>query len=244
MVKNKKKLKFYSKSHKYKLGKSELISVTKFIHSYFEPFDAKAIARKLAKFPTNKKAKRGVRYWLGKWKEDSEHGTTVHDGIDAYIKGTPITEIETKCERDALKLAEGIAFVDELEGDLYSEEVQYDEELGLAGTIDLKVINKDGTVSLYDWKTNKAIKSKPFNKGQVGKPPLNDLGDCNLNHYSLQLSIYAYMLERQGYKIKDLTLVHLQEDKTRTYNIDYTEFKPYVEKLMEDKNARRSNSEA
>ena len=39
--------------------------------------------------------------------------------------------------------------------------------------------------------------------------PLNDLDDCNYNHYRLQLSIYAFMLEENGYVVRNVGFHHL-----------------------------------
>ena len=33
--------------------------------------------------------------------------------------------------------------------------------------------------------------------------PVNHLDDCNLNHYNLQLSIYAYIIKKHNPKLKD-----------------------------------------
>ena len=232
------KLKFYKKSHKYKVGSVELTSVTRFIHGFFKPFDAKEIARKLAKFKANRDAKRGVRYWLAQWKQDSEHGTRVHNALEDYIVTKTTDGLELPEERDINKFTNGFSFLENLtDFKLLEPEVKmFDEELGLAGTIDLLITNTDDTVSLVDWKTNKAIKNKSFSGNEKGKVPLQDLNDCNLVHYSLQLSTYAYMLERSGKVIKTLTLVHLQEDKYKEYNIDYEEYKPFVIKMLEAKN--------
>lgn len=53
--------------------------------------------------------------------------------------------------------------------------------------------------------TNKKIKSTGYNKMQF---PLENLSDCEISHYSLQLSTYAYMLEEMGFKIRNLGLSH------------------------------------
>ena len=58
--------------------------------------------------------------------------------------------------------------------------------------------------------------------------PIQHLDSCNFNSYSLQLSLYAYMLEkRYGYKIAGLYLIHLREDEFREYEC------PYMKKEME-----------
>ena len=96
------KIRFYPKSHKYKIKRKTLTSVTTFIGKFFEKFDAKKIARKLAKFPVNKKKKQGVRYFLKTWKEAAEHGTRVHEYIEKYIKD--YVTLVPKIDKDMKKL--------------------------------------------------------------------------------------------------------------------------------------------
>jgi len=227
------KFKYYPKSHKYKIGKKELISVTTFVGKFFKPFKAKEVARKLAKFPINKQNKRGVRYWLNQWKESAEHGTRVHNAVEDIINGKDKPKLEE--ERDNKKVEQVEIFLkEEIEEDLVKDtELKiYSEELGLAGTIDLIIYNEDGTVSLVDWKTNKAIKKKGFS-GEKCKAPLADMDDCNYNKYLLQLSTYAYILEKQyDLETRDLKIVHLKEDSYKIYEVEY--MKDKVEEMLNE----------
>jgi len=230
-----KKVKFYEKSHKYKVGKTEMMSVTKFVHSFFKAFDQKEIARKLSKIPKNKQEKKGVRYFLKEWKSDSEHGTNVHKVLENVVKGTSVI---SGSSRDELKAIQGKLFLSTLpigEVTLLPEFMVVDTEVGLAGTIDLLAVHTESKdVSIYDYKTNKAIRDSAFKKSDKGiKPPCMDLPDCNLVHYSLQLSTYGYLLERSGYKVKNLSLVHLREDSWVIYSIDYNKFRPYIIKMIQ-----------
>ena len=221
-----KRVTFSEKKHVYKLGKKQLTSVTTYLSQYFSEFNAREIARKLAKFPQNRKAKKGVRYWLRTWKEDAEHGSRVHEMIEKYIKNEVInTESE---ERDGLKFIQALKYLNTcIDGsfeELTPEVLVYNEELGLAGQIDLIHKYKKGNdtyFDIYDWKTNKAIKKQSYN-GKFCKPPFEHLEDCNYTKYMLQLMLYAYMYSQQtGYRIGNLILVHLQENEVVTYNIEY-----------------------
>lgn len=54
--------------------------------------------------------------------------------------------------------------------------------------------------------------------------PLNNLMDCNYMHYTMQLSTYAYMLQKLNpeFVIKQLIMVHYDHDGKETiYNLDY-----------------------
>ena len=209
-------LKFYNKSHKYKVGKVELCSVTRFVGGLFKPFDAKKVARFLAGLPFNKRAKRGVRYWLADWKRSADHGTKVHEEIERFINGEIFSSEEPQAEK-------GIKVVKEYKEQgfkLYSEYRTHDLETKLAGTIDLLVIKPDGKASLVDWKTNKKMTTKAYDKDDKGLVPLvSHLDNCKTNLYALQLLVYSYLIEKElGVIVDELRVVHLRPDgKTDNY---------------------------
>lgn len=229
-------LKFNKKNHTYKYGKQQLMPVTQFYKQFFEPFDAKAIARKLSKFYMNRQLKHGVRYWLAKWKADAEHGTEVHKMLEKYVLDNKLPEDCPKAILGCYWLARTLRELGVYS--IYSEFPVYDVDLGLAGTIDL-VIKTDKGIMLVDWKTNKEIKKKSYD-GKKGKKPLEHLEDCNYNHYALQMSLYAYILERQNHKVYKLVLAHLTDDKTIEIELPY--MKKEVEEMLNDnKNDKAGN---
>ena len=91
----------------------------------------------------------------------------------------------------------------------------YLKSIGLCGQADLvEVVN--GYVNILDYKTNKEIKEKGFTnwEGITSKMynPVNHLDDCNYNHYTLQLSIYMYIILKHNPKLKPgkLTIQHVK----------------------------------
>ena len=65
------------------------------------------------------------------------------------------------------------------------------------------------------------------------KYPLNNLEDCNFIHYTLQLSTYAWMIQKLNpeFIIKDLILVHFDHQGNQNiYHLDY--LKKDVEKML------------
>ena len=79
---------------------------------------------------------------------------------------------------------------------LKAEWVIGDKQAQIAGRIDAIIqFQREGKTitSLLDWKTG-TIKLK--NHFQKMKPPFSDLDDCAYNHYSIQLSLYRLILER------------------------------------------------
>ena len=241
-----KKLKFYEKSHTYKIGKKKLISVTSLISKFFPPFNAKEIARKLAKFQINKARKHGVRYWLNEWKEAAEHGTRVHEWLEFHILNTePEDSWSLLEERDKKKIEQGKEWLYEfgrtLNNPIFKPEVQvYSEDYGLAGTIDLMIFvdsdenNGDKEVILVDWKTNKKIDKRAYANKKGTHKITEELDACNYIKYALQLNTYKLIVEKElGYKVKDMILLHLKEDSHKEYKITENFINKYILNMVE-----------
>ena len=79
-----------------------------------------------------------------------------------------------------------------------------------AGTIDALMYNtKINGYSIIDWKT-----SKRFDQGNsftpYMKPPFEHLLSCNTSEYSLQLSLYKYILEKHtSIRISEMLLFQI-----------------------------------
>lgn len=109
--------------------------------------------------------------------------------------------------------------------------------LRVAGQIDLLVKNGN-EITICDYKTNKEIKLKSgFNVNTRSNTkmyyPLNNLDDCNYYHYNMQLSTYAWMVQRLNpdFVIKDLILIHYDhEGNMKVYHLDY--LKTEVERML------------
>lgn len=109
--------------------------------------------------------------------------------------------------------------------------------LHLAGQIDL-LIKEGNELILGDFKTNKELKTKGFynpytRKASKMKFPLQGLDDVNFNHYQLQLSTYAWMMQKLNpeFEIKRLFLCHIDHDNnTKIYDCEY--LKDNVENML------------
>ena len=103
-----------------------------------------------------------------------------------------------------------------------TEWIVYDEEIELAGSIDMIYICKDtGHLHIYDWKRCKQIKkSNPWQSSH--HELLNHIPDTNFWHYALQLNMYKTILERKYNCIVDeLWLVCLHPNNTSGTYIKY-----------------------
>lgn len=121
--------------------------------------------------------------------------------------------------------------------ELLLSRISPDGELRLAGQADLVIVDGND-VYILDYKTNKKIEMKSYydrklKKSSMLKYPLNNIQDTNFWHYSLQLSTYAWMIQKQNpeFNIKALILIHYDHDGgTTTYECEY--LKNDVEKML------------
>lgn len=121
--------------------------------------------------------------------------------------------------------------------ELLISRISNDGELRVAGQADLVII--DGfDIHIQDYKTNKEIKTSSYfdrktKRKQMMAYPLNNIEDVNFYHYSLQMSTYAWMLEKQypELNVKSLTIVHHDHDGNVTdYECPY--LKTDVERML------------
>jgi len=233
----KKKLRFYKGTHTYWYGRTKLESVTTFIHRFFNPFEEKKIARKLSKFYINKKRHRGVRYFIKEWKKNREDGTKVHTLLEKHTNNEFIDDGYNKIVINKFK--KGILAKENIlkQFDNFSTKTElqiYDLDFKLAGSIDLFIEDYETKkISLVDWKTSKKIYTDNTYKKFGTKETTKNIADINFNIYTLQLSLYAYILEKQGYEIDKLYLAHLMEDDYKIYNLNYR--KDIIKSMLEEK---------
>jgi len=89
----------------------------------------------------------------------------------------------------------------------------FDEDSHIAGSIDMVYYHpEDNTYSIYDWKRVRSITYE--NDFQFALTPcIHHVPDSNFWHYSLQLNMYKYILEKKyGIRIRELVLVVLHPD--------------------------------
>ena len=89
----------------------------------------------------------------------------------------------------------------------------YNEDIKMAGSIDMVYENLDGSLSIYDWKRVKEINKTNNFKTYAITECIDYLPDTNFWHYSLQLNSYKVLLEsKYDKKITELYLVKLHPE--------------------------------
>ena len=208
-------------AHEYKLlthPDITFISVTTYVEHFFEGFDAQKVATKLINnYP--KYAGRTVESLIADWDAAANYGTMVHDELEKWIKESiepsDIKAINGKDWMENYRLRSNI--------DVHSEVIVYSEELAIAGTVDiLAKDNETGAYDIIDWKTSKKIDMTSYGQKMGTHPATGHLMDCNFYHYSIQLSLYRYILEEYyGLEIHNQMIAQLQDDKVNALVAPY-----------------------
>jgi ATP-dependent exoDNAse (exonuclease V) beta subunit len=223
-----KNVRFVESTHTYYVNGSSkgIVSTTGFVHSFFGHFDAPAAikamkknAEKWAKHPLNGKTDEEImKIWSDSGKEASGKGTVMHLAIEQHLNGAlyriPAEVLETPEWRYYMNFYNDVK--ESLEPYRTEWEV-WDDEHKLTGSIDMIFKRKDGNFAVYDWKRSKEIKME--NRYQSGLGPMAHLPDTNYWHYTLQLNIYRWFLQKHyGLKVVELAIVILHPNN-KNYQI-------------------------
>lgn len=153
---------------------------------------------------------------------------TVADIPNFNVKPLDIDKFRDATENKYPEIYDVFAFYTNKGYTIYSEIGAFLIDYLISGTIDVLCI-KDNQFVILDWKTNrnglqfesgyyrkdKSVKPAQLTNEWVYKeehmlPPLNNLEECNGSHYTMQLSIYAKMVELiLGIPCVGLALCHI-----------------------------------
>lgn len=245
-------LKFIEEGHIYESidkDKIKWTGVTSFIGKFKPKFDREGQAKKSSKNKRSKwygmTAKEILEAWDNETNRAIKLGNFYHNQREADMlglntigrHGVEVPIIKPIIDDQGIKIAPN----QKLEEGIYPEHLVYLKSIGLCGQADLvEVVN--GYININDYKTNKEIKSKGFTnwEGITNKMynPISHLDDCNLNHYNLQLSIYAYIVKKHNPKLKigKLTIQHVKfkqvgEDSNGYPINEHVNGEPVLEKI-------------
>ena len=219
-------LHFEEDSHTYTLNGKELISTTTYLSRFSDSFNSywasEAKSKKLLK--TDPDDTRSGHYYRMRWKlignEASSMGTRVH----SYAETFPYFDTPY-CWREQAIL-DFYEWLPEKYIVLALELRIYDEDSLHAGTIDGVLYNTEtGKLVLYDWKTNRRNINECY-KGKTLNGDFKNMASTSLNKYTLQLSDYAYVIQKNtGFEIEDRWVVWLRNTpvnkKDHDRNDDY-----------------------
>ena len=231
------RIQFEEETHTYTIDgeRKGWTSCTGFLHNFFGHFDADAVIAKMMASPKwyeskyfGLTAEQIKKQWSDKGAASSEAGTRMHLDIEHFYNAMPHSGA-----KEAYSMEDGFAglAVDKwtplagAEWDYFceyqrvyadpkgfvpfrTEWLVFDPEHKVAGSIDMIYKKPDGTLAIYDWKRIEELKSD--NRFQSGLGPVAHLPDTNYWHYSLQLNVYRYILQKHyGVVVSELALVVL-----------------------------------
>jgi RecB family exonuclease len=185
-------------------------SVTTVIENSIPQFDSWKISEQVAK-------KQGIPQTavLKKWDREGklarDMGTNAHMEAQRVFNNEPDLEIpepkgnafEQNRERLIRENIRRKAEEVKASGDYQYVEAEVliaDKEANIAGAIDSLLIDHDGNIVISDWKTSKEISMAANGKPWITKcyGVLQNHDNVNGTHYSMQQSMYAEILRRQG----------------------------------------------
>ena len=244
---------FKEEGHTYESNDQDQIdwvSVTSLVGKFKEPFDGKTIAKKSSKNKRSKWYGMTPKEILDAWENEKNRaiklGNWYHNQREADMlelntiqrEGVEVPIIKPLVKENGNKLAPE----QKLSDGLYPEHLVYLKSAKLCGQADVvEVVN--GTININDYKTNKEIKEKGFTNWEgITKKlynPVSHLDDCNLSHYNLQLSIYAYIIKKHNPKLKigKLTIQHVKfkqlgEDKNGYPINEHVNGEPVLDEII------------
>jgi len=224
-----KEVRFVEKTHTYYVkGSSKgIISTTGFVHAFFPHFNPMAAITAMKSSPKwvnhalyGKTDQEIIDIWDNSGKAASGLGTGLHLAIEQFLNGA-VNRIDDSI-KETIEWKYFMNFHNahqDLEPYRTEWEV-WDEEYKLTGSIDMIYRRKsDGAFVVYDWKRSKEIKME--NKWDNGLGPMSHLPNTNYWHYTLQLNVYRWFLQKHyGLKIVELCIIILHPN-----NNNYQKFK-------------------
>ena len=200
--------------------------VTTIVKNLFEIFDTYSIIDKNKKLWDqdensiyHKKSKEEIKtLWKNNGIEAAKLGTKLHDDIEYFYKGKPVEnntrEYKFFLDFDKWRKTEG--------WEPYKFEWRmYDNKNKITGCIDA-LFKKGEDYILVDWKRCKDFKTENYFGKKGTHPATQNLDDCELNRYSIQLMLYCHLLELQGIKPKEIYIInfHPVQLKYRIYTVE------------------------
>lgn len=248
---------YYDEPHKYFLDGKQLISVTTLIGKYEDEFDAQYWGE-IKGNQYNIDKDEIIHLWNYINKVGTTRGSIVHDYAenlfnnkvfpyprqrvvdmfgndpiwDSYLKAKKHVDTFYKFSKNKLI-------------PIKTELVVFDREHGIGGMVDLLFYNiKAKEFQIWDWKTNKEFSGwnkengADVNEGKTNfTGPLAFLKNNDLNHYSLQLDTYKYIIEKNtGLKLGQSYLVWVSHCEPRFEVIPTVDRSIYVQKMIDSYN--------
>lgn len=230
---------FDSEQHRYTYDGEDYESVTKFVGKFHLPFDTESMSKKKADElgidqETIKKE------WAETNRYANEIGSATHEWIEYYFKGIwkPLPtnpDIIHRINKFNKIYSKHLHKLDPIA----SEIRVFSKKLKLAGTIDA-LFMKDDKLYILDYKTNKKFTDDNHKDGKYQKLlwPFDSYYKNHHNEYSIQLSLYATILEEWGIKVDGSFLVYIGPDDDDSKIIKIRDLRDEIKTFFRNKSEK------
>jgi len=185
------------------------------------------VSEKCAKSNNPKYKGRSPKEIRQEWKTEGDRGRNEGENLHTYVealllkKETPFP-ISERCGHLFYQGGEAVEKLLKRFEFVAAEMIVFSPDLGIAGMIDLLMKDRaKNEIIIGDWKQNKEIDTE--NQYQNLLHPIDHLQSTALHQYTLQLSLYQFLLERENYfdvKGYRRALIHIMPEANRAIPLD------------------------
>jgi ATP-dependent exoDNAse (exonuclease V) beta subunit len=219
--------------HRYTYHGDVFQSVTTLVGTFHKPFETEKMSKKKAD-ETGFDQEWIKKEWTETNRYANEVGTATHEWIENYFEEIwqPLPtnpEIIHRINKFNKIFAKQLHKLEPL-----AFEVRvFSKKWKKAGTIDALFI-KDGKLYILDWKTNKKFTDDEHRDGKYQKLlwPFDSFYKNHHNEYSIQLSIYAAILEEWGFDVAGAYLVYIGPGDEEAELIKVKDMRPYIDEYF------------
>ncbi len=218
--------------HKYTYQSKRFISVTQLISKFHKPFETDHWSKVKAE-------EAGVPqdFILEQWKKLNEYanelGTSTHNWIENYFNQVwqPLPsniDVTSRINKFNILFAQKLH---KLTPVIFEQRI-FSKKWKIAGMID-SIFIYNNKIFIIDYKTNKKFTTDLDCYPENLLEPFDSYKKNHLNDYSIQVSLYALILEEVGIHIDKCYLMHIGPD-TEAVLYKAHDFRPILEKYLND----------
>ncbi len=168
-------------------------------------------------------------YYVDKWQQDSDDACELGSGIHLELEEAAFHCQQIRHHKVNYQVSDKNILVlqDFSSNGVYPELLIHNDKFMVAGQAD-KVFKEGKYVDIHDYKTCKEITKEPFMEETL-LSPFTGIPNANYWIYQIQLSMYGWMLEQLGYKVRNLYMHWIYGDdkeskvrnKVKTFELEY-----------------------
>lgn len=242
------RISFVQEAHKYTIDgvATNDLSVTRLIKKFKREFKREEMAARVAK-----KTGCSVQQVLADWEMNALYSTTIgtiaHKYIEGFYKNSSFeADVNTNIlgYDEKQKIVQNLPIIIQYFQNFYNENkhlscVKNEFVVGdlndtkICGTVDMLSFNSQtNKLEILDFKTNKKLQTT--SKYSKLFYPFDDMDECEVNEYTIQLNTYKYFIEKYtNIKIGDMKLIWLQPTNENYKVINLPDIKEKIVLMLE-----------